>query len=144
MIQFETNQQVGPKIGATQWRTWQRKLSAGLPKKMGGRVSVAIIGKQKMQQLNYQYRGKNQVTDVLSFAEKDVTQRTPDDHSLGEIIICYPQAVRQAKQYKTALTEELERLLVHGVLHLLGFDHQRPADEKKMMALQERIIDSKL
>jgi|SRR3989344_3863227 len=144
MIQFETNQQVGPTIGAAQWRTWQRKLAAGLPKKFHGRASVAIVGDRAMQQLNYRYRGKNRVTDVLSFSEKDVQQRIPDENSLGEVIICYPQAVRQAKQYKTSLTKELEHLLVHGVLHLLGFDHQRPADEKKMMALQERIIDSKL
>lgn len=75
------------------------------------------------------------MTDVLSFhlGEKD---------TLGEILICYPQAKRQAKQLGHSTRAELIFLLVHGLLHLSGFDHETPRDAKRMFPLQSRILVS--
>ncbi|MBI5221953.1 MAG: rRNA maturation RNase YbeY [Candidatus Magasanikbacteria bacterium] len=99
-------------------------------------VSLVLVGDKKIQELNKIYRHKNKVTDVLSFGDWD------DKNFLGEVIICLPQAKRQAKKYGTTLKQELARLLVHGILHLAGFDHEKSKqEEKKMFKLQEEIIE---
>ncbi len=99
-------------------------------------VSIVLVKDKKIQELNKIYRRKNKVTDVLSFGDWN------DQEFLGEIIICLPQAKRQAKKYNTSLEQELTRLLVHGILHLSGFDHeQSKLKEKKMFKLQEEIIE---
>lgn len=99
-------------------------------------ISIVLVKDKKIQELNRIYRKKNKVTDVLSFGDWN------DKEFLGEIIICLPQAKRQAKKYNTTLKQELTRLLVHGILHLAGFDHeQSKLKEKKMFKLQEEIIE---
>ena len=112
-------------------------------------VSVAFVSEQEIKRLNATYRGKNKVTDVLSFGIADdrlqIQRPTPNantEHELGEILICYPQAQRQAREMKHSVRQELLFLLVHGLLHLNGFDHERPADAKQLFALQTKILDS--
>ena len=83
-------------------------------------LSVAFIGKRQMQRLNRLYRHDNRPTDVLSFED------------LNEIIICYEVAQRQAKQSKCPRDQEINFLLLHGFLHLLGFDHQTNSQKIKM------------
>lgn len=98
-------------------------------------VSVVLVGNVKIKKLNRDYRGKNKVTDVLSFGdlgEKDF---------LGEIVICWPQIKRQAKEYRVGEQEELARMLAHGLLHLKGLDHERSAkDAKKMFRAQDKLL----
>ncbi|KKR48865.1 MAG: putative rRNA maturation factor [Candidatus Magasanikbacteria bacterium GW2011_GWC2_40_17] len=95
--------------------------------------SVILVGDKKIRQLNWQYRKKNKITDVLSFeGEADF---------LGEVVISLPEAKRQAKKYKLNLKIEMSRLLIHGILHLLGFDHEKNAKEaEKMYALQDKLL----
>lgn len=144
MIDFEVNQRAGKKISQRLWQAWFKKIDKVLkpPKSKGARVSVAVVGPAAIKKLNKQYRGKDKVTDVLSFSELDSPQKKGIDGQgyWGEVIICYNQAAKQAKEYGRALNEELEWLLVHGVLHLVGHDHQKPAEEKKMRALEEKIM----
>ncbi len=123
-------------------------------------ISLAIVGDGRIRRLNKMYRGKNRVTDVLSFADKTVLPylakafprmkkgedmefvNSPDGvNYLGEVIICYPRAKKQAKRLGHSLKKELAILLVHGILHLLGYDHEK--DEKQaqeMEQIQERIL----
>lgn len=94
-----------------------------------GTVSVVFVGDKKMRELNRLYRGRDKTTNVLSFS-------VMDGEDLGDIFICYPEAVREAKQYGLILREELKRLLIHGFLHLLGHDHEVKKDAKKMEKME--------
>ncbi|MEK7451914.1 MAG: rRNA maturation RNase YbeY [Patescibacteria group bacterium] len=99
------------------------------------RISVAFVSEKEMRKWNLHYRGIDRVTDVLSFTfdEQDV---------YGEILLSYEQAKRQAKMLKHSVREELVFLLVHGLLHVFGYDHVRPTDAKKMFPLQTKILTS--
>lgn len=98
------------------------------------RVSVAFVSEADIKRLNAQYRGKNKVTDVLSF-------NLDEGELLGEILLCYPQARRQAQELRHGVREELLFLLVHGLLHLHGFDHETARDAQRMFPIQKRILD---
>ncbi len=113
-------------------------LAARAEKKIHGTVEVTIVGEKKIKALNLKYRGKNLVTDVLSFSWLEGGEMPGD--FLGQIFICYPQIVRQAKEYKVSVEEEFARMLVHGLLHLVGYDHVKENEAKKMFVLQEKII----
>lgn len=103
-------------------------------------VSVVLVGERKMRELNARYRGKDSVTDVLSFSVAD-DKSYLEGLYLGEIIICPAKAKEQSKLYRVTLWQELRRLLIHGVLHLLGYDHERSAKEqRKMRNLEEKIL----
>ena len=123
-------------------------------------VSVVIADDEVVRELNRQHRGLDENTDVLSFSfthegeyygeeerdksETDIDFVLPpgenDDTTLGEIIISYPQTCRQAEQAGHAVGQELTVLLVHGVLHLLGYDHEEPDDEAMMKAATSRAM----
>lgn len=95
-------------------------------------ISVAFVSEKEMKKLNKQYRGNNWVTDVLSFNLKGL-------ESYGEIILNYTQAKRQAQIIKHTVNDELIFLLVHGLLHLFGYDHEKKPDAKRMFSVQEKI-----
>lgn len=90
-----------------------------------------------MRELNSRYRGLDKTTDVLSFPMDTVT---PENGLLGDIVICMPVAVLQAGEYATSLHEELMRLLVHGLLHLVGYDHEAGAAMRRKMKLKEKAL----
>ena len=109
-------------------------------------VSLVITGQEKIQELNRTYLDEDQPTDVLSFSmypatdDKSEFVAPPDGlNHLGEIIISLPQAEIQAGEHGHSLDREVAILLVHGVLHLLGYDHAEPEDTKKMQE-HEKII----
>jgi probable rRNA maturation factor len=99
-----------------------------------GVFSVGFISDARMKQLNSTYRKKHKTTDVLSFSYTD----DPSAAYLGDIVISLAQARRQAKK---GVRRECVDLLVHGMLHVLGYDHERPADAKKMFPLQASIVE---
>lgn len=98
-----------------------------------GEISLVMVRASRMRQLNSIYRHKNKVTDVLSFTYKAAPIS-------GEIIICLSQAQQQAKHFGSTLNNELDFLLVHGCLHLLGHDHIRLNDKKKMDSMSDKIL----
>ncbi|GAK11467.1 rRNA maturation RNase YbeY [Geomicrobium sp. JCM 19039] len=104
--------------------------------------SVLFVSKTKIQALNHEYRNKNEVTDVLSFALNDDEEDAgfQDEHLLGDIVICVERMKEQAKEYNHSIERELGFLAIHGLLHLIGYDHQSEADEKEMFALQEELL----
>lgn len=115
-------------------------------------LSILFVGSAKMKQLNRQYRGIPKETDVLSFPMEDAQAatrhpsplalhasfRTPP--LLGDIAISIPRTVAQAKACDAPFPEELLRLLIHGLLHLLGYDHERSVYQKVRMEKKEREI----
>ncbi|NDD05777.1 MAG: rRNA maturation RNase YbeY, partial [Proteobacteria bacterium] len=104
-------------------------------------VSVSIVGTEIVRKLNRGYRGKNKPTDVLSFSRIEADSPEIPILDIGDLVICLPIAKRQAKEYGESLGRELERLTVHGMLHLFGYDHERSlADERKMFQLQNKIL----
>lgn len=104
--------------------------------------TIIIVNEDKIQELNKNYRGKDAVTDVISFAlEDDETFISSDFRILGDIYICLKRAKDQSIEYGHSLLRELSFLSVHGLLHLLGYDHIEKEDEKIMFNLQERILD---
>jgi len=107
-------------------------------KKAKGKVDIVVVGDQEMKKMNYEYRGKNKTTDVLSFAFQEYKKIKSE--YLGQIFISYPQIKRQAKEYKVKEKKEFVLMLIHGLLHLTGFDHDSAKKEKKMFSLQEKII----
>ena len=124
-----------------------------------GEVSVVIADDEALLELNARHRGESSVTDVLSFSPHHAgpymgEDETPDDggfpdfptldgqpEELGEVVISYPQAKRQARQGRRSVALEVETLVVHGVLHLLGYDHAEPDEEREMFALQEAALE---
>ena len=110
-------------------------------------VSVNLVDPERMRELNKQYRNKDESTDVLSFSASNKEQVVlPKDTmvQLGDIIICLSRAKQQAKEKKKTDEEEFALLTVHGMLHLLGYDHEKSKDEQKMFTLQEAILDTVL
>lgn len=88
-------------------------------------ISLVFIGSERMRELNERYRGKNRVTDVLTFGE-----------DLKEIVICLSEVKKNARRFKSSFNKELALVLVHGILHLLGYDHEK--SEKKAEKMREK------
>lgn len=114
------------------------KTAARFEKKIDGLVEISVVSDKIIKELNKKYRGKEKVTDVLSFSMRE--GGIIAGPFFGEIYLCYPQIVRQAKVYGVTSNEEFRRMLVHGLLHLCGYDHIKKNDSKKMFSLQEQII----
>lgn len=105
--------------------------------------SVIIIDDESIHKINKEYRGIDRPTDVISFAlEDDKTIINSSVRMLGDIYISYDTVIRQAKEYNHSNERELCFLAVHGLLHLLGYDHMNNDDEKKMFDLQKELLDS--
>lgn len=106
-------------------------------------VSVTFIDNAEIHKINKEYRGVDRETDVISFAFlEDETDPEMDIDNLGEIYISLEKAHSQAKEYGHSFKRELSFLLVHGLLHLLGYDHMTQEEEKEMFSLQEEILSS--
>ena len=112
-------------------------------------VSITVVSNEKIREINREYRDKDKVTDVISFAieddEDDVLKEFDMEgitipRDLGDIFISYDKAVEQAAEYGHSVERELGFLMVHGFLHLNGYDHMTDEDEKRMFALQEEIL----
>lgn len=103
-------------------------------------VSVLFVGDRAMRSLNRRYRGKDRTTDVLSFSFREGAFGGLRPDLLGDIVISMPVAERQARAYGETVTRELDRLLVHGLLHLIGYDHERGETEARRMERKERSL----
>jgi len=101
----------------------------------GKDLSIALVGEGRIRELNKKYRGKNRVTDVLAFGDND---------GLGEIVICLREVKKNAKRYGLTFEKELSKVLIHGLLHLLGYDHEKNKIETKKMEEKENYYLSKL
>jgi len=107
-------------------------------------VGIAVTGDETVRDLNRRYLGIDAPTDVLSFGHEAATGSfvTPPDGvlRLGEVVLSYPTAERQAREAGHDVQDEAAHLLVHGLLHLLGYDHEDPEDERRMRAREEGLL----
>jgi len=123
-------------------------------------ASVVVADDETLHDLNLRFRGFDEVTDVLSFGEwsapvedtalpaggpfpEDGFPAVPDeDPSLGEVVLSYPMAERQAREHNVPVEQETALLVVHGILHLLGHDHAEPEEEAAMRAIEQRALSA--
>jgi probable rRNA maturation factor len=121
----------------------------------GGALSVFVTDDETVRDLNRDYRGYDQPTDVLSFGLSELAKPATDDQEpepaefvlppdsdrqLGEVVISYPTGERQAVEHGRPVDMELAHLLIHGILHLLGYDHYEPEEEREMRSKEERLL----
>ncbi|HLL05002.1 MAG TPA: rRNA maturation RNase YbeY [Myxococcaceae bacterium] len=106
----------------------------------GCELSISLVGDRAIRRLNRTWRKKDKATDVLSFPAGDLPKGTPGPRQLGDVVISMDTAKRQAREYGRTLESEVARYLAHGVLHLLGYDHERSYDARKMAALEEKLL----
>jgi probable rRNA maturation factor len=117
-------------------------------------LSVTLVNNEQIRELNKEYRGIDKETDVLSFPLEDEESEEmiflPEEDeefadylsSLGDIVISIPKTIEQAEEFGHSLERELAFLLVHGFLHLLGFDHETEDEEREMFAKQDEILNA--
>ena len=114
-------------------------------------LGLVITSQERVQELNRNYRGRDEPTDVLAFCMIPPAKTTGTDLPLfvtppdgllhlGEVIISYPQAVLQAEEHHHSIKREIAVLTIHGVLHLLGYDHEEPEQERQMSAREAEIL----
>jgi len=131
---------------------WVRKIAQTVLKAEGVappyEVSIVFTDSEAVKQLNRDYRGVDEPTDVLAFhmlpqKEDGSSFALPPNGvtRLGEVIISYPQAVEQAKEQGHSPEKELALLIIHGILHLLGYDHKEPEEESKMREREKELLE---
>jgi probable rRNA maturation factor len=104
-------------------------------------LAVVLTGDDEIQRLNRQYLGNDAPTDVLSFPGGDIDPDTSHTN-LGDIIISYPQADRQAKYRQGTVQSEIQLLVVHGILHIIGYDHADAESKIKMWTIQRQALSN--
>ncbi len=111
-------------------------------------LSVALVSPKRMKELNKKYRKKNLTTDVLAFPDKEIDLpariATQSVAGGGEIIICPRQVKKNAKIFGENFKKELARVLIHGILHLLGYDHEKSRGETKIMEKKQNYYLAKI
>ena len=131
---------------------WARRMAQTVFKAEGVappyEVSLVFTDSETVKQLNRDYRGVDETTDVLAFhmlpqKEVDDSFALPPDGvtRLGEVIISYPQAVAQAKKQGHSPERELALLIIRGILHLLGYDHEEPEEQSKMRERERELLE---
>lgn len=103
-------------------------------------LSIVLCDDAFIQPLNRDFRGKDMPTDVLSFSQREGEEADPDDPVLGDVIISVQTATRQAAGRGYGTDKELRVLLVHGLLHLLGYDHIEPDEAREMQTEERRLL----
>lgn len=105
-------------------------------------VSFVLTSDEQIQKLNREYRGKDKPTDVLAFAQREGEFGSLAGELLGDVIVSVPTAERQARAAGKTLMDELTMLLAHGLLHLLGWDHDTAAKDRRMRAETDRLVSA--
>ncbi len=141
----ETKLKISKKIFEDVFKRFAKVLSEKIDSKLGNRtgfVDLVLNNDKAMQALNLEYRDMDEPTDVISFAYLEVTdyKKEKGDVIVGDIFISVDTTKRQAKERRAKLKDELEVLFVHGMLHLLGFDHKTKKQEAEMEKWAKKIL----
>ena len=125
------------KLESSAYNEFAAVVAAGAEEVSGRSFSIAFVSDRRMTELNKFFRGKNTTTDVLSFpSEREEFE--PDDQNLGDIVISAEQAQKQAMENGLTLELEIKQLILHGVLHLCGYDHETDDGEMNARELELR------
>jgi len=136
MIEVVNRQRKLP-MDCERWRAFAARALRVVPANGAG-VTVAFVSDRAMRELNRRWRGRRGTTDVLSFpAAQDEFEKAAGDETLGDVVISVEQADRQAREHGLTLDEEIAQLILHGLLHLCGYDHE--TDDGEMNALELRL-----
>lgn len=131
------NRQRKIKIETEIFRQFTAEAAATIKEATGKTCTVAFVSDSRMRELNRMFRGKNSTTDVLSFpTEPDEFEDA--ENNLGDIVISAEQAARQAKENNLSLELEIKQLILHGILHLCGYDHETDSGEMNHLELKLR------
>ncbi len=121
-----------------------RRVAAAALENLGGleeaELSIVLSDDSAIRKLNKTYRGVDRATDVLSFSQREGEDGDSDLAVLGDIVISLDRAHEQAREYGHSFEREMGFLVVHGILHLLGWDHEKADEEAAMMAKTEEIL----
>lgn len=131
------NQQRKIKIKTDVFQIFAEKAFSIINEAEGKDLTVAFVSDRKMRELNRMFRHKNLTTDVLSFPHEAEEFETDNNH-LGDIVISLEQAQRQAGENNLTLENEIKQLILHGILHLCGYDHESDAGEMNRIELKLR------
>jgi probable rRNA maturation factor len=136
---------IDPVFGAritADWLTGVARITLEMERAPSCQLSVVVTGDEQIRELNREFAGEDDATDVLSFSlrEGEAFVAPDDTDRLGEVIVSFETAERQADKADQHVEDEIAHLLVHGVLHLLGYDHAEPTDETKMRAREQSIL----
>jgi probable rRNA maturation factor len=135
MIEVVNRQRKRP-IDCERWQMFTTEASRALPVPAEG-VTVAFVSDRAMRELNRMWRGKSATTDVLSFPAEQSKFEKAEALSLGDVVISIEQAERQANEHGLSTEDEIAQLILHGLLHLSGYDHE--ADRGEMNRLELRL-----
>ncbi len=135
------NRQRKVKIEAEIFQDFAGTAVTLIPEAIGKSVVIAFVSDRKMRELNGMFRGKNLTTDVLSFPF-ETDEFEPEMNNLGDIAISLEQASRQAKENNLTFSTEIKQLILHGILHLCGYDHE--IDNGEMNNLELKLRDKLL
>jgi probable rRNA maturation factor len=115
--------------------------SMKFPRENRYHLSVGFVEPQEIRRVNRDFRGKNRVTDVISIGSvSDDSFPKKEIIDFGEILICYAQAAKQAKEHGLRLHDEIRKLFLHGFLHNLGYDHEKEEDAREMEGRERKIF----
>jgi probable rRNA maturation factor len=128
------------KVDTARVRRFVKQLAQAVDEAAGRPFAVAFVLDARMIELNSLFRGKDGTTDVLSFPQEP-DELAPDENSLGDIVISVDQAQKQAEENGLTLENEIEQLVLHGLLHLCGYDHETDGGEmnEREMALRDEL-----
>ncbi len=131
------NRQRRHRLNARHWREFTAEALNAVKLKSSD-VSIVFVNDAAIRKLNKQFRGKDYPTDVLSFPHQAETFESKAQNALGEIVISVDRAAKQAKENRLDLTNEIEQLILHGLLHLCGYDHETDNGEMNRLELKLR------
>lgn len=127
------------KLDTAPLKGFAASLGSKVEESGGGTFSIAFVSDSRMKELNKLFRGKDSTTDVLSFPHEADEFETHEEHFLGDIVISVEQAAKQAEENGLSLEGEIKQLILHGLLHLCGHDHE--ADNGEMNARELELRD---
>jgi rRNA maturation RNase YbeY len=127
-----------PRVDRALLRRRARRILAALDCE-GAELSIALVDDAAIAELNRRHRGRPRATDVLAFSLLEGVHAERRGALLGDVVIGVETAARQARSRRRTLDDEVARLLIHGALHLIGYDHVRPAQARVMRAQERRV-----
>ena len=131
------NRQRARNINAKQWRDFGERALQAIDSTRQT-ASVVFVSDAAIRKLNRQFRGQDRATDVLSFPRQAETFEKENQPQLGEVVISVPRAMAQAKENRLTFSNEVEQLILHGLLHLCGYDHETDDGEMNRLELKLR------
>ncbi len=138
------NEQRSFAIDLERWQNLAQQALCDLGQQQG-ELSLLFVDQTEMAQLNHRHLGNNYATDVLAFPIDGVDEESPNEILIGDVVVCPAIAAQQAANHRHphdgSLADELALLIVHGVLHILGYDHYDRASTKAMQAQEQRILN---